>query len=134
MTFQAEETLLVSDQHLWIDGTMGFVATHASLQTHRGMLKSERASFVRMALHASRFVTKSDLELPGLQASMRLMAINTVDRSFIEPMPIGFEKGCLNFLVAIGAECVGLLRQQVERFLGVVNVVTLRAGNLILPM
>lgn len=104
MTFQAEEALLVPDQHRWIHRPMGLVATHAPLQTHGGMLKGEGASFVCVALDAGRFVAKGDLDLPGLQPAMRLMTIDAADRSFVQSMPKGLQKGSLNLLVTIGAE------------------------------
>jgi hypothetical protein len=131
MTLQAEKTLLVPDQHLGICRAMGLVAAHASLQTDSRMLKSERAPLVRMALHASRLVTKRELELPGLQPSVGLVAVNATDRSFIQLMPIGLRERALNLLVTIETEQVGLVSQQMQRYLGCVNAMAIRTSNLI---
>ena len=59
------------------------MATHAALQPHGRMFKSERTPFVRMALDASGLVTKRDSHLPGLQAAVGLVTVNATDRSFI---------------------------------------------------
>src|SRR5262245_37045935 len=46
-------------------------------------------------------------------------------------MPIGLGKRALNLFVTTETEQVGLVHQQMEPFLGCVNAMAIRAGNLI---
>src|SRR5262245_42786708 len=129
MTLQTKETLLMPNQHLRIGRSMRFVTTHAALQPHRRMLKGERTSFVRMALYAGRLIAEGSFHLPGLQPAVGFVAVNATDGPFIELMPIGLGERALNLLVTTETKQVGLVRQQMQRFFGCVNVVAIRAGN-----
>jgi len=129
MAFQTKKTLLVPNQHLGINGPMRLMATHAALQPHGRVLKGEWAPFVRMALDASGFVTEGDSHLPGLQPAVGLVTVNTADRSFLKAMPMRLGKSSLDLIVAAETKQVGLVCQQVPRFLGRVNAMTIRAGN-----
>jgi hypothetical protein len=131
MTFQTKKTLLMPNQHLRICRSMRLMTTHTALQAHRRMLKGERTPFVGMALDARRFITEGSFHLPGLQPTVGLVAVNATDCSFVKLMPIGLGKSTLNFLVTTETEQVGLVRQQMQRLLGCVNAMAIRAGNLI---
>jgi hypothetical protein len=87
-----------------------------------------------MTFDARRLVAKRRFHLPGLQTAMRLVAINATDCSFVELVSIGFGKRTLNLFVAIETEQVGLVRQQMQRFLGCVHTMAIRASNLIPPV
>src|SRR5262249_33578372 len=131
MTLQTEKTLLMPNQHLRICGSMRLMTTHAALQPHGWMLKGERTPFVGMALDARRLITEGSFHLPRLQPSVGLVAVNATDRSFIKLMPIGLRERALNLLVTIETEQVGLVRQQMQRYLGCVNAMAIRTSNLI---
>ena len=105
------------------------MTTHAALQSHGRMLKGERTPFVRMALDASGLIAEGDSHLPGLQPAVGLVAVNTTDRSFIKAMPMRLGKSPLDLIVTAETEQVGLVRQQVHRFLGRVNTMAIRTGN-----
>jgi hypothetical protein len=93
------------------------------------MFEGERTPFVCMALDASRLITKGDFHLPGMQPAVGLMTVNATDRSFMKAMPKGLCKSTLDFVVATETELVGPVRQQVQRFLGRVNAMTICAGD-----
>ena len=113
---------------------MRLMTTHAALQPHGWMLKGERTPLVGMALDARRLITEGRFHLPGLQPSVRLVAVNATDRSFIKLMPIGLGERALNLLVTIETEQVGLVRQQMQRHLGCMNAMAIRTSNLISSM
>src|SRR4051794_27247851 len=115
MTFQTKKTLLVPNQHLRVYRAMRFMTTHAALQSHGRMLKSERTPFVRMALDASGLITESDSHLPGLHPAVGLVTVNAVDRPFMKAMPIGLCKSPVDLSVTAETDQVGLVRQQVQR-------------------
>ena len=134
MAFQAEQVLLAAHEHLRIHRAMGFVTTHAPLQAHSGMLKGKGSTLVGMALGAGNFVPAGCFHLPGIQPSVGRVAVDAVDRALLQAMPEGLGKGRLRFFMARDAKLIGFLCQQVERLFRLVNAVTVRTGQLILPV
>ena len=134
MAFQAEQMLLAAHEHLRIHRTMGLVASHAPLQAHGRVLEGERPAFVRMALGTRSFVAAGRFHLPGIQSSVRRVAVHTVDRAFLQAMPEGLRESRLRFFVTADAERIGFLCQQVERLFRLMDAVALCAGQLILSV
>ena len=134
MAFQAEQVLLGAHEHLRIHRTMGFVTTHAPLQAHSGMLEGKGTALVGMAFGAGDFVPEGCFHLPGIQPSVRRVAVNAVDRALLQAMPEGLGKGRLRFFMTRHAQLIGFLCKQVERLFRLMDAVTLGAGQLILSV
>jgi hypothetical protein len=134
MTFQAEQVLLGAHEHLRIHRTMGLVTTHAPLQTHGGMLEGKRAAFIRMALGTRDFVAAGCFHLPGIQPSVGRVAVDAVDRAFLQAMPEGLGEGRLRFFMTGDAQRVRFLCQQVQRLSRLMDAVTVGAGQLVLSV
>ena len=134
MAFQTEQMLLRAHQHLGIHRTMRFVTTDAAFQAHGSMLEGKGAALVRVALGTRDFVAKGGFHLPGIQPSVGRVAVDAVDRAFLQAMPEGLGEGRLRFLVTGNTKLIGFLRQQVERLFRLMDAVTLGAGQLILSV
>ena len=134
MAFQAEQVLLAAHQHLRIHRTMRFVTTHAPLQAHGGMLEGKGSALVRVALGTRDFVATRCLHLPGIQPSVGCVAVDAVDRAFLQAMPEGLGEGRLRFSMTVDAKLIGFLCQQVEGLFRLMDSVTLCAGQLILSV
>jgi len=106
MAFQTEQVLLAAHEHLRIHRTMGLVTTDATLQTHSGMLEGKRAAFVGMTLGTSGFVAAGCFHLPGIQPSVGRVAVDAVDRAFLQAMPEGLGEGCLRFFMTADAKLI----------------------------
>ena len=113
---------------------MRLVTSHASLQTHGGVLEGKGAAFVRVALGTGDFVATRCLHLPGIQPSVGCVAIDAMDCAFLQAMPEGLGESRLRFFVTADAERIRFLCQRVQRFFWLVNAVTVRARQLILPV
>jgi len=134
MAFQAEQVLLAAHEHLRIHRTMGFVTTHAPLQAHSSMLKGKGSALVGMALGAGNFVPAGCFHLPGIQPSVGCVAVDAMNRTFLQTMPEGLGESRLRFFVTADAKRIGFLCQQVERLFRLMDAVTLGAGQLILSV
>ena len=113
---------------------MGLVTSHAPLQTHGGVLEGKGSTFVRMALGTRGFVPKRCFHLPGIQPSVRRVAVNAVDRALLQAMPEGLGKGRWHFFMTGDAKRIGFLCQEVERLFRMMDAVTLGTGQLILSV
>ena len=134
VAFQTEQMLLGAHQHLGIHRTMWLVTTDAAFQTHGSMLEGKGAAFVRVALGTGDFVATRCLHLPGIQPSVGCVAIDAMDRTFLQAMPERLGESRLRFFVTADAERIGFLCQQVQRLFRLVNAVTVRTRQLILPV
>src|SRR5262245_21295033 len=99
MAFQAEQVLLSANEHLRIHRTVRLMTAHAILPTHCGMLKGERSAVIRMALGACDFVAEGCFHLSWIQPAVGRVAVDAVDRTFLQAMPEGLGEGCLYFLM-----------------------------------
>ena len=113
---------------------MRLVTSHAPLQTHGSVLEGKRAAFIRMALGTRDFVAAGCVHLPGIQPSVGRVAIDAMDRTFLQAMPEGLGEGRLHFFMTGDAKRIGFLCQQVERLFRLMDAVTLGASQLILSV
>jgi len=98
------------------------------------MLEGKRATFVGMTLGTSGFVAAGCFHLPGIQPSVGRVAVDAVDRAFLQAMPEGFGEGRLYFFMTGDAKRIRFFCQQVERLFRLMDAVTLCAGQLILSV
>ena len=113
---------------------MRLVTSHAPFQTHGSVLEGKRAAFIRMALGTRDFVAAGCVHLPGIQPSVGRVAIDAMDRAFLQTMPEGLGEGRLHFFMTSDAKRIGFLCQQVERLFRLMDAVTLGASQLILSV
>ena len=113
---------------------MRLVTTDAALETHGSVLEGKGAAFVRVALGTSDFVATRCFHLPGIQPSVGCVAVDAMDRAFLQAMPERLGESRLRFFVTADAERIGFLCQQVQRLFRLVNAVTVRTGQLIFPV
>lgn len=113
---------------------MRLVTSHAPFQTHGSVLEGKGPAFVRMALGTGDFVATRCFHLPGIQPSVGCVAVDAMDRAFLQAMPERLGESRLRFFMTADAERIGFLCQQVERLFRLVNAVTVRTGQLILPV
>ena len=98
------------------------------------MLEGKGPAFVRVALGTGDFVATRCFHLPGIQPSVGCVAVDAMDRTFLQAMPERLGESRLRFFVTADAERIGFLCQQVQRLFRLVNAVTVRTGQLILPV
>ena len=87
-----------------------------------------------MALGTGDFVATRCFYLPGIQPSVRCVAVDAMDRAFLQAMPEGLGEGGLRFFMTADAKLIGLLCQEVQRLFRLMDAVTLGAGQLILSV
>ena len=126
--------LLGAHQHLGIHRAMRLVTTDAAFETHGSVLEGKGAAFVRVALGTGDFVATRCFHLPGIQPSVGRVAVDAVDRAFLQAMPEGLGEGSLHFFMTGDAKLIGFLCQQVERLFWLMDAVTVGAGQLILSV
>ena len=81
-------------QHPGVSGTMGHMAGLATIDSHRGVFKSERAALIGMAPQTRLFAASGGFQKPrarahrrGLRESaVRIVAIGAIDGTFIDAM------------------------------------------------
>lgn len=76
VAFQADEALLVPDQHSGIDRAVRLVTARTPPQPKGSVLKREWAPFVAMAFKAPRLIGESNLHRSGQEAAMWVMTID----------------------------------------------------------
>jgi len=82
VTFETKLPHAASLQHLRIRRAVRRVARRAAFHLQRSMFKNERALLIAVALDTRRVSTDRELRLFLLEASMRIVTIAAVHRSF----------------------------------------------------
>ena len=86
MAFQAEGGHGGAHQHLGIVGAVRLVATLATAQPDGGMLEEERPLLFLVALEADLLAGEVGPEQPPVNAAVRLMAVDALDRALFHPV------------------------------------------------
>ena len=113
---------------------MRLVTTHTAFQTHGCVLESKRSALVRVALGTGGFVAARCLHLPGIQSSMRRVAVDTMDGAFLQSMPKRLGKSPLRLLVTVDAKLIRFSRQQMQRLFRLMDAMTIRTSQLVLSV
>ena len=82
MALETELPHAAALQHLWIRRAVRRMACRAAFELQRRVFENERSLFIAVALDASCIGTDSKLRLFLLEASVRIMTVAAIHRSF----------------------------------------------------
>jgi len=131
VALQAQQIDLAYPKQARVCGTMRRVTAAAPFRLDRHMLVYKRSSGICVALYAGSVAAGQGLHLPQGRGAMRVMAIATVNQSFIYPVVVRLGKIGLGAGVAAVALFRLFLNQQILRSFGMVRRMTIKAAHII---
>lgn len=125
MAFQALEFHLMAGEHPRVGRPMCLMTALTALHPHRRVLEGERTALISVAAQAARFVRRNLAQRIADQAPVRVVAVDAVDSTLLQAMPVGPLKLCQDGNVTCSAlgRLLGRLR--------LVHHMTTGAGHLV---
>src|SRR5579862_8805840 len=134
MAFQAHQVYLAALQQPRIIRSVRCVACCASFRLEHRMLENKGARLIGVALVANCVVRRSSAQLPCVKSAMRIVAVRTLNQSFVYAMVKGPRKLLTHFQMAAVTKLWLLLFHQVVAFLGVMRIVAIGAADIVLQV